>query len=31
MSLSADGIFANPEKVDKVKDQSVPTNPKELQ
>ena len=29
--LSADGISANPDKVDKVKDWPVPTNPKELQ
>ena len=29
--LSTDGISANPEKVDKVEDWPVPTNPKELQ
>ena len=28
--LSADGIFTNPEKVDKVRDWSVPKNAKEL-
>ena len=29
--LSADGISANPKKVEKVKDWPVPTNPKDLQ
>ena len=28
--LSADGIYANPERVDKVRDWLVPKNPKEL-